>query len=105
MLAEEDKNAEEKSPLDGRCLCWPFSSCATGVTAVTFSSRARRPLPHAPGTDPASESPFLSRGSRRLQVAEEQIWDTPERPGMGTCPRGRCPGPAEGGRGVVSAGL
>uniref|UniRef100_A0A803VRI7 Voltage-dependent N-type calcium channel subunit alpha n=1 Tax=Ficedula albicollis TaxID=59894 RepID=A0A803VRI7_FICAL len=27
MLAEEDKNAEEKSPLDGRWLCWPFSSC------------------------------------------------------------------------------
>uniref|UniRef100_A0A8C0VVX7 Voltage-dependent N-type calcium channel subunit alpha n=1 Tax=Cyanistes caeruleus TaxID=156563 RepID=A0A8C0VVX7_CYACU len=30
MLAEEDKNAEEKSPLDGRWLCWASSSCATG---------------------------------------------------------------------------
>lgn len=31
----------------------------------------------------------LSRGCRRLQAAEEQLWGTPHRPGMGTCPRGR----------------
>lgn len=38
------------------------------------------------------QSPF-----RRLQVAEERLRDTPHRPGMGMCPRGRCPRPAEGG--------
>lgn len=48
-------------------------------------------------------SPF-SRGSCRLQVAEEQLWDTPHRPGMGMCPRGRCPRPAEGGWLCVQGG-
>lgn len=63
---------------------------------------SRRILPHAPGTNPASEP--LVPGLSRLQVAEEQLWDTPHRPGMGMCPRGRCPRPAEGGWLCVQGG-
>lgn len=47
MLAEEDKNAEEKSPLDGRWLCWAFSSCATGEV----------PLLSLPRLPPEQEDP------------------------------------------------
>uniref|UniRef100_A0A8C3VBF2 Voltage-dependent N-type calcium channel subunit alpha n=1 Tax=Catharus ustulatus TaxID=91951 RepID=A0A8C3VBF2_CATUS len=72
MLAEEDKNAEEKSPLDGRWLCWAFSSCEplhlfpAGMAVVTLLSVPGSPFARASLKSGKNESSSYFRRKEKM---------------------------------------